>query len=111
MNLGGELEVPGAIIVQHARIGGSLELAQEVAVDVARQSGNAVVRAHGDQLPFLTNAIDTVVTNGVPIDRAAGHFGRAFTSSEIFRILKSPRGWVGSSSPTGQHFGRPPGVP
>lgn len=101
VNLGGTGEVVGANIVnvQAATIAGDTGVALRNAVDIARQSGQRVVIAHGDALPFQTASVRTVVTNNVPIDRGLGYFGRSFTSSEIYRILSPLGRWIGSSAP------------
>lgn len=100
VNLGGEGEEPIAINVQPGRIGGSSELARDHARVVAERSGQSVVRASGNRLPFATSSIDKVVTNNVPIDEPSpGYFGPSFTSAEILRILKADGQWSGSSAP------------
>lgn len=101
VNLGGEGEVSGANVVnvQAASIGGDTGLALRNAVDIARSSGQPVVMASGDALPFATGSVSTVVTNSVPIDAGLGYFGQSFTSAEIWRILAPGGQWIGSSAP------------
>ena len=101
INLGGEGEEPDAIYVQPGRIGGLAEPAERHAFEVARRSGQPVVRASGDRLPFADGVADEVMTNDVPIDQPAEtYFGPSFTTAEILRTLKGPEGrWRGTSAP------------
>lgn len=100
VNLGGEGEVPATVNVQPGRIGGRLDLAQANAVRVKLQSGQPVIRAYGDRLPFRTGSVDQVWANGVPVGPGRGYFGPNFSISEIFRIMKSGEGtWRGTSVP------------
>jgi hypothetical protein len=102
VNLGGVGEVTGTNVVnvQAASIAGDTGVALRNAADIATSSGQRVVMAHGDALPFQSGSVRTVITNNVPIDRGLGYFGHSFTSSEIYRILASPLGrWLGSSAP------------
>jgi hypothetical protein len=100
INLGGEGEVPDAINVQPSEIGGRSDLARSHAQNVAVISGQSVVRAAGNRLPFATQSVDEVVTNNVPIDvPQIGYYGPSFTTVEIQRILKLGGSWWGSSAP------------
>ena len=95
VNLGGIGEVglgSSVVNVQAATIAGDTGLAFQNAVSVARTSGQRVIMAHGDALPFRTGAVRTVVTNNVPVDAGVGYFGRSFTSREVLRILQRPFG-------------------
>jgi hypothetical protein len=53
----------------------------------------------GDALPFQTGAVNTVITNNVPINAGMTYFGQSFTSSEIYRVLSTVGQWIGSSAP------------
>ena len=100
LNLGGEGKVAGAVVnVQAGSMGGSTALAVRSAVDLARQSGQSVVVASGDALPFASGAVNTVITNNVPINAGMTYFGRSFVSSEIYRVLSAAGRWIGSSAP------------
>jgi RHS repeat-associated protein len=100
VNLGGTGEVAGNVVnVQAASMGGDTGLALRSAVGIARSSGQRVVMAHGDALPFQTGAVRTVITNNVPVDAGVGYFGRSFTTAEIIRILQPFGRWIGSSAP------------
>jgi RHS repeat-associated protein len=101
LNLGGEGEVAGSAVVnvQAGSMGGSTGLAVRSAVDIARTTGQRVVVASGDALPFQSGAVNTVITNNVPIDAGMTYFGPSFTSSEIYRVLSTLGQWIGSSTP------------
>ena len=82
VNLGGEGEVSDSINVQPGRIGGRSDLARGHADEMAQRSGQPVVRAAGNRLPFADRSVDEVVTNDVPIDfPIIGHFGPSFSST------------------------------
>ena len=85
VNLGGEGEVPDAINVQPARIGGNVDAGLANARRVASESGQPVVMAEGNSLPFGTGSVDEVWTNNVPIGKGNGYFGPDFDPGEIFR--------------------------
>jgi RHS repeat-associated protein len=101
LNLGGEGEVAGASVVnvQAGSMGGNTAMAVRSAVGLARTTGQSVVVASGDALPFQTGAVNTVITNNVPINAGMTYFGQSFTSSEIYRVLSTVGQWIGSSVP------------
>jgi len=101
LNLGGEGEVAGASVVnvQAGSMGGNTATAVRSAVDLSRSTGQSVVVASGDALPFQTGAVNTVITNNVPINSGMTYFGQSFTSAEIYRVLSTVGQWIGSSVP------------
>jgi hypothetical protein len=80
-------------------MGGDTAMAVRSAVGLARSTGQNVVVAGGDALPFQTGAVNTVITNNVPINAGMTYFGQSFTSSEIYRVLSALGQWIGSSVP------------
>ena len=69
-------------------IGNSAEEAAKNALRVKNVSGQPVVRAAGDKLPFANKSVDEVFLNNAPLDKGSGFFGPSFTTNEINRILK-----------------------
>ena len=105
INLGGEGEVsPVTANVQPSAIGGSTEAAIENAERVAGVSGQPVVMAPGNDLPFPNGYADEVIANNVPMNSGSGYFGPSFTTAETQRIL-APGGFVSGSSIPADDFG------
>lgn len=88
LNLGGEGEVPNAINIQPATIGGSSGEAVKNAKKIQESCGQPVVCATGDKLPFPDNSVDDIFLNNAPLNGVNGYFGPSFTTDEINRILK-----------------------
>ena len=93
--MGGEGEVPQAINVQ-GRWALNADWASSAAgqsLSELRATGIRFVIADNTALPFASGSVDTVITNGVPVDTNTW-LGPGVRSSEIGRILAEGGTWI-----------------
>jgi hypothetical protein len=98
VNLGGEGEVAG-VINQNLKVilddGFVVSRGTGESLADLQKAGHTFVVSQNEFLPFASNSVDEVITNGVPLaQKGEGFLGPGIQPSEVQRILQSGGKWI-----------------